>query len=86
MMSAIATPAISDPFGSTSGWTELWRRLRRQPPFRAPQPGQNGSRLWLIAIAVWLAVLGGQMALSGSATSVCHGTTEALRQLLSFHV
>jgi len=63
----------------------VWRRLSRRPPIRTPQPGQNGSRLWLIAIAIWLAVLGSQIALSGSATSVCHGTTEALRQLLSFH-
>ena len=51
-----------------------------------PHPFGNGSRLWLISIAIWLAVLGGQIALSGTANNVCHGTTEALRQLLSFPV
>jgi len=47
-------------------------------------PRQHGSRLWLIAVAVWLAVVGLQIALSGSDLKACYGTTEALRQVLSY--
>ena len=79
-MSAIALPAGSGPFGSASGWGELLRRRRHQPP-----TSQNGSRLWLIPMTVWLAVMV-LAALSNSVPGACHGTTEALRQQLSYQV
>ncbi len=68
-MSAMATPAIPNPFESASA-----------------QAGRTGPLLGLIAVTVWVAVLAGQIALSGSGVRVCHGTTEALRQLVSVHV
>lgn len=49
-----------------------------------PVPVHGGPRLGLIAVVVWIVVLAGQIALSGSGVRVCHGTTEALRQLVSF--
>ena len=76
-MSAVAAPAMS--VGPASGWGGLLRRRRRHPR-------QHGSRLWLIAVAVWVAVILGQIALSGAALRVCQGTSEALRQQVSLHI
>jgi len=74
-MSAVAAPAMS--VGPASGWGGLLRR---------PRPRQPGSQLWLIAVAVWVAVILGQIALSGAALRVCQGTSEALRQQVSLHI
>jgi hypothetical protein len=68
-MSALAIPVDPDPVLSVF-----------DPPSR-----RNGSRLWLLPVAVWFAVVA-LAALSDATPGACHGTGAQLRQQLSDQV